>query len=223
MRRGTACVLLLAMLALLASVAATGCGSDSSRQDAAAARARAKARRQARLVAAGRPVFVKHCASCHTIEGHVAHPDFVESPIPDLDEVKPQLRYVEDRVNGGGFDMPVISGELKPGELGAVVAYVADVSGSRVVDTGREDASALALGEQAFRGHCERCHSIAGRRATGTPTYPGTDFNRVKPSQRMVMERILRGIPEEMPSFRRTLSAAQRRAVAVYVTATAGG
>jgi cbb3-type cytochrome c oxidase subunit III len=217
MRRATACVLLL-VLAL-----AGGCGSDSSKRDdaAAAARARARAAQQARLMAAGRGVFGKKCALCHTIEGRTAHPTFIESPIPNLDEVKPQADYVHDRVERGGFDMPTISGELSPRQFDAVVAYVAGVAGSRVADPGAS-AQQLAQGEQVFRGNCQRCHSIDGRRATSRPQFPGTDFNRVKPSAQLVMRQALRGIPEEMPSFRGRLTRAQLQAVAAYVTTTAG-
>jgi cbb3-type cytochrome c oxidase subunit III len=218
-RRATACVLLL-ILAL-----AAGCGSDSSKDDAAkaaAARARAQAARQARLVAAGRPVFLRHCASCHTIEGRTAHPTFIESPIPNLDHVKPEASYVHDRVETGGFDMPSFSSEMSSAQMDAVVAYVADVAGGRVVDTSARDQGDVTLGQQVFRENCQRCHSIAGRRATGRPDFPGTDFNRVKPSQQLVMRQVMSGIREEMPSFRGKLSPAQIRAVAVYVTATAG-
>jgi mono/diheme cytochrome c family protein len=215
-RRATACVLLL-VLAL-----AGGCGSDSSKDDAAAAaRARAKAARQARLVAAGRGVFAKTCASCHDIEGHVAHPTFIESPIPNLDQVQPRAEYVRERVENGGFDMASFSGELSPAQIHAVVAYVVDVAGSKIAEPGA-DAQQLAMGEQVFRGNCERCHAIGGRRATGRPTFPGTDFNRVKPSQEMVMKQALRGIPDSMPSFRGRLTRAQLQAVAAYVTTTAG-
>jgi mono/diheme cytochrome c family protein len=214
-RRATACVLLLA-LAL-----AGGCGSDSSKDDAAArARARAQAR-QARLVAAGRPLFVKRCAACHTLEGRVAHPTFIESPIPNLDEVRPRLHYVEYRIQHGGFDMATFEGELSHPQIRAVAAYVTEVAGSRVAEPDA-DSEQLALGEQVFRGNCQSCHRIDGRRSTGAPPYPGTDFNLVKPSERLVLRQILRGIPEEMPSFRRKLSAEQRRAVAAYVTTTAG-
>jgi mono/diheme cytochrome c family protein len=213
-RRATACVLLL-VLAL-----AGGCGSDSSK-DEAAARARAKAARQARLMAAGRPVFAKHCASCHTLLGRVAHPTFIESPIPNLDEVKPRLDYVSDRVRVGGFDMASFESELSPREFDAVVAYVTGVAGSRVV-VPDADAQQLTMGEQVFRDNCERCHAIDGRRVTGRPVYGGTDFNRVKPSQKMVMQQALRGIPEAMPSFRGRLTREQLQAVAAYVTTTAG-
>lgn len=219
MRRATACLLLLAILGL-----AAGCGSDSSKDDAAAAaaaRARAKAARQARLVAAGRGVFIRHCAECHTIEGRVAHPTFIESPIPDLDEVKPEVRYVEDRVDRGGFDMPGFGGQLSRGDFDAVVAYVAGVAGTRV-KLSTNDPVVLSEGEQLFRDNCQRCHSIDGRRANGRFVYPGTDFNLVKPSEKLIVKQVTRGIVEEMPSFRDRLSPAQIRAVAVYVTATAG-
>lgn len=211
MRRATACVLLL-ILAL-----AGGCGSDNSKDDAAA-RARA---RHARLVAAGRPVFVKHCALCHTIEGRVAHPTFIESPIPNLDEVKPRAPYIGQRVRSGGFDMASFDGELSEAQFDAVVAYVADVSGSRVIESD-VDAQTLATGEQVFRQSCQRCHGIDGRRRTSEPVYPGTDFSLVKPSEQLVMRQILRGILDEMPSFRGRLTRDQLRAVAAYVAATAG-
>jgi mono/diheme cytochrome c family protein len=224
-RRGTALVLVLTLALAAAGVA--GCGSDNSKQKAATAAAAARARaraRQARLVAAGRPVFVKHCALCHTIAGHVAHPTFIESPIPNLDDVKPEARYVGERVETGGFDMPSLGGELDASEKAAVIAYVAEVSGRDVVATGGAETSLVAQGRAVFQEHCNRCHSIAGTRATNSPpaTYPGTDFDKVKPSRQLVMHQVMRGIKEEMPSFRGKLTAAQIRAVAVYVNATAG-
>ena len=220
MRRATAWGLLVLSLALVAS----GCGSDVAkrRQQQEAARARAHAALVARQVVAGRGVFDKHCASCHTIEGHVAHPSFVESPIPNLDEVKPRAEYVNERVDQGGFDMPTLNQELTPAQLADVVAYVANIAGSRVQDTSGSEAAALAQGQQVFAANCARCHGIAGHARTTEPQFPGTDFNKVKPSQRMVIERVTRGIQEEMPSFRRSLTPAEIHAVAVYVTATAG-
>lgn len=216
MRRATACVLLL-MLAL------AGCGSDNSNRDqaAAAARARAKAARQARLVAAGKPVFQKHCALCHTIEGRTAHPTFIESTIPNLDEVKPRAEYVRTRVEVGGIDMPSVTGELRAGELEAVVAYVSEVSGGRVAKPSA-DARQLTLGRSVFEAHCAACHAMAGRRATTKPTFPGTDFNLVKPNEAFVIRQALRGIEGSMPSFRGKLTRAQLHAVAAYITTNAG-
>lgn len=224
MRRGTACVLVLIAALAMATAAVSGCGGESAREKAAraAAVARARARaRQARLVAAGRPVFLKKCASCHTIEGRTAHPTFIESPIPNLDDVKPRAEYVARRVEEGGFDMPSIKGEITEAQDAAVIAYVVEVSGRNIV-LPRVEASVLSEGEQLFREHCQRCHGIAGRRRTTEPTYPGTEFNWVKPSERAVVYRVVHGIGEEMPSFRGKLSSAQIHAVAAYVTATAG-
>lgn len=216
MRRATAGVLLVVL-------ALAGCGSDNSRDEQAAARARAKAAaaRHARLVAAGKPVFQRTCASCHTMEGRVAHPTFIESTIPNLDEVKPRAEYVRQRVEDGGFDMASFSSELSEAQLAAVVAYVTEVAGSRVAEPDA-DAQQLALGRRVFDAHCQSCHGIDGRRMTGRPTYPGTDFNRVKPNEAFVIRQALRGINESMPSFRGKLTRAQLHAVAAYVTATAG-
>ncbi len=217
MRRATACVLLLAL-------ALAGCGSDNSRDDqaaAAAARARAKAARHARLVAAGKPVFQARCALCHTIEGRTAHPTFIESTIPNLDEVKPRAEYVRTRVEMGGIDMPSIVGEISPAEFDAVVAYVTEVSGSKVT-VPDADAQQLAMGRRIFDGNCASCHGIDGREMTGRPTYPGTDFNKVKPNEAFVIRQALRGIPDSMPSYRGKLTREQLRAVAAYVTTTAG-
>ena len=216
MRRATACVLLLVL-------ALAGCGSDNSSDEqaaAAAARARAKAARHARLVAAGKPVFQKQCALCHTIEGRKAHPTFIESTIPNFDEVKPRGEYVRLRVQQGGIDMASF-GELPGRQMEAVVAYVTEVSGSRVTEPDADEAQ-LALGEQIFRSHCESCHAIDGREMTGRPTFPGTDFNKVKPNMAFVIRQALRGIPDSMPSYRGKLTRKQLHAVAAYVTTTAG-
>jgi len=213
LRRGTACLLLL-LLALGTGVGA-GCGSDTAKK-----REEARARAHARDVVAGRKVFQANCASCHTIEGWIGHPTFIESPIPNLDDVKPRVEYVMTRAENGGFDMPGFH-ELGEVTLRQVAIYVNDVSGSRIKPVAA-GASVLALGRSVFEANCLRCHGIAGRQRTSEPVYPGTDFNKVKPSQQMVMERITRGIPGMMPSVRGKLSSAQIAALVDYVTGTAG-
>jgi mono/diheme cytochrome c family protein len=80
----------------------------------------------------------------------------------------------------------------------------------------------VALGETVFEHNCQSCHTIANHQVTGTPTYPGTNFTAVRPSVKMVLARIRKGIEEEMPSFRKTLTPAQQRAVAAYVSSAAG-
>ncbi len=209
------------MLALVLLLAVGGCGSgDDEAKKEAAARARAKAAQQVRLMAVGRRLFVKHCQLCHTIEGRTAHPTFIESPIPSLDEVRPRTEYVEERILNGGIDMAAF--RFPDPKMRALVTYVTTVAGGRVLDTGAREPDEVRAGEQIFRDNCESCHAIDGRKATGRPIYPGTDFSRVKPSQAMVRERVLEGGGEEMPSFRGKLSEDELQQLAVYVTATAG-
>jgi mono/diheme cytochrome c family protein len=97
------------------------------------------------------------------------------------------------------------------------------VLGTSAGEARAQTADAAAL----FDRHCAACHGIAGRDMTGRPTYPGMDFNVVKPSEAFVIQRMKEGVlPEDpeglMPSFKGTLTDAQMRAVAAYVTATAG-
>jgi cbb3-type cytochrome c oxidase subunit III len=219
-RRATACVLLL-MLAL------AGCGGESSRDDEqAAARARAEARAHARRMEVGRAVFAEHCAGCHTIEGRRYTDPIIEWEAPNLDHVKLKRRYVTFRVETGGPAMASFMGELSTEEFGAIVDYLMETAGNQVVEDADHPQELLDEGRRLFDQNCAACHGIAGNEMTGRPTYPGMDFNLVKPSERYVIERMKDGVlpndPEVlMPSFRGKLSDAQMRAVAAYVTAVA--
>ena len=213
----------LTLAALVALVtAAAGCGGSgtSGHRKTSTGPTPAQRAAQARQMTLGAQAFAARCALCHTLGGKVAHPSFIESPIPNLDEVKPKAAYVRARVTGGGFDMPSLEHELSPTQMDAVVAYVTAISG-RNVAVGASSAD-VSSGEQVFRSHCQGCHAIAGRPSNGAPTYPGTDFDSVRPSVAMVLARIRRGIKDEMPSFRGKLTAAQMQAVAHYVNAVAG-
>jgi mono/diheme cytochrome c family protein len=216
---------LLALAPVLLVLACAGCGGGSKGGSTGGASRHPTTTRTTpapspAVMAAGRTIFVKHCSMCHTLAGKVAHPTFIESPIPNLDEVKPKAVYVDARVLGGGFDMPSLQGQLKPRQIAAVVAYVASVSGRNI--GANEGTGDLTLGETVFEHNCQRCHTIANHRSNGKPTYPGTDFTFVRPSEKMILARIRKGIKEEMPSFRKALSDAEMRAVAAYVSSAAG-
>jgi sulfite dehydrogenase len=202
-----------------------GCGGSSGKTTATSARSHPATTAQptfsAALVTQGERVFAKHCATCHSIGDRISHPSFVESPIPNFNTVKPKPGYIRARVEGGGIDMPTIVNELRPGELQAVIAYVATASG-RDIEAGSDPGASVSTGQQVFQAHCQACHWIAGRPANGKPQYPGTRFEDVRPSAALVIKQVRRGIPEEMPSFRGKLTDAQIRAVAEYVTQTAG-
>jgi mono/diheme cytochrome c family protein len=176
----------------------------------------------------GRRVFGKHCETCHTLAGKRFTQPIIEWVAPNLDEVKLKRDYVRARVEIGGPAMASFSGTLSSRQFRAVIEYVTETAGRNVVDDGDQSERLLAQGQQVFEQHCAACHAIAGRDRTGRSTYPGMDFNLIKPSERFVIERMKQGVlPEEdpplMPSFRGTLSDAQMRAVAAYVTAVAKG
>jgi cbb3-type cytochrome c oxidase subunit III len=210
------------LLAACTAMGAAGCGGGGSKSSSKPHTTTvARPAVDARLAPAGAQVFAKHCANCHSIGDRISHPSFVESPIPNFNEVKPKPDYIRARVEGGGIDMPTLTSELSPAQIKAVIAYVATASG-RDIEAGRDPSASLSLGEQVFRANCQACHTIAGRPMTGRPPYPGTDMNAVRPSAELVMRLVRRGIPDEMPSFRRKLTDAQIRAVALYVTSTAG-
>jgi len=210
--------------ACLALGLVAGCGGSSGKATTSArshTTTTARPAFSAALVASGERVFAKHCSTCHSIGDKFSRPAFVESPIPNFNTVKPKPEYIRARVEAGGIDMPTIVNELRDGELQAVVAFVAATSG-RDIEAGRDPSASVTLGEQVFKGHCQACHWIAGRPSTGRPEFPGTRFEEVRPSAALVIRQVRRGIEEEMPSFKGKLTDAQIRAVAQYVTQTAG-
>jgi mono/diheme cytochrome c family protein len=71
--------------------------------------------------AAGKKVFASAgCASCHTLKDAGAS----GTVGPNLDEAKPPLDLVVDRVTNGKPPMPAFSGQLSPKQIADVSAYV---------------------------------------------------------------------------------------------------
>jgi mono/diheme cytochrome c family protein len=175
----------------------------------------------------GRRVFAEHCRSCHTLEGRRYTAPIVEWEAPNLDEVQLKRSYVEARVASGGPAMAAFGGEMTSAEYEALLDYVEETAGRNVVDDGDQPEEAVAQGRELFAQSCAACHAIEGRNMTGRPTYPGMDFNLIKPSVRYVIYMMKRGVlpddPHEplMPRFTRRLTGEEMRAVATYVNAVA--
>ena len=71
--------------------------------------------------AAGKKVFASAgCASCHTLKDAGAS----GTVGPNLDQAKPPLDLVVDRVTNGKAPMPAFSGQLSPKQIADVAAYV---------------------------------------------------------------------------------------------------
>lgn len=178
--------------------------------------------RQAKLLATGGKVFAKHCNSCHSLlERRRTAPTF-EVPPPNFNEVRPTFAYVKYRVKNGGIDMQSFNGELTPFQVDAVATYVSQNAGHRVDDAGADASPDLATGKQIFADHCARCHGIAGAQRLGRPTWGGTDFNVVKPSQKWILHMLEIGVEQAMPKFGKRLPPEELRAVAQYVESVGG-
>ena len=71
--------------------------------------------------AAGKKIFASAgCASCHTLKDAGAS----GTVGPNLDEAKPPLDLVVNRVTNGKPPMPAFSGQLSPKQIADVAAYV---------------------------------------------------------------------------------------------------
>jgi mono/diheme cytochrome c family protein len=75
---------------------------------------------------AGKQVFTSAgCASCHTLKDA----DATGTVGPNLDQKKPPLDLVIDRVTNGKPPMPAFSGQLTPKQIADVAAYVVQATG----------------------------------------------------------------------------------------------
>jgi mono/diheme cytochrome c family protein len=75
---------------------------------------------------AGKQIFeTAGCKSCHTLKDAGA----TGTVGPNLDDVKPPVSLVTDRVTNGKGVMPSFSGQLTPKQIADVAAYVSSVAG----------------------------------------------------------------------------------------------
>ena len=77
-------------------------------------------------VEAGKAVFVANCAACHTLAAAGA----TGTVGPNLDEAKPPLDLVLNRVQAGGGAMPSFEGVLSDQQIQDVASFVAASAGT---------------------------------------------------------------------------------------------
>jgi mono/diheme cytochrome c family protein len=213
-----------------AALLATGCGAEGIPDESG--------------VSQGKELFTGEgqCAGCHTLADagsrsdigpnldeafeHVRREGFDESTIRSL--VRNQIAYpVEDPVTGQpGMPADLVEGE----DADAVAAYVASVAGTGEAPSGGTAAGGGAGGGGGGAGGgtdgksifaqngCGSCHTLADAGTSGTI---GPNLDQSKPSVELAIDRVTNG-KGQMPSFKEDLSQEQIRAVAEYVSQSAG-
>lgn len=223
-----------ACVAVVAAVAASGCGTVGLEEGGEVSR--------------GKQLFVDGCGSCHTLAdaetrgavGPNLDDGFRQARADGLGEetiqsvVRGQIAYpVEEPVTGSpGMPANIYEGE----DADAVAAYVASVAGMPVLGgsdtevggetTGGETTGGEAAGGSTAQGEvvfsdagCGSCHTLEAAGTTGTV---GPNLDDSKPSRDLVVDRVTNG-QGAMPSFKDSLSEAQIAEVAAYVVASTSG
>jgi mono/diheme cytochrome c family protein len=217
--------LVAACAALLAVLAATGCGTTGLAEAGAGD------------TGAGKELFKAKCASCHTLAdagtGGTIGPNlddaFRQARADGLGEatiqavVRGQISYsIEEPPTG----LPGMPADLVTGDdADSVAAYVASVAALPVrsqpgeTTAGETSGGAKPDGEAIYAdAGCGGCHTLA---AAGTNGNVGPNLDDTKPSNELVNERVTNG-KGAMPSFKDTYSAAEIEAVAEFVSSNAG-
>jgi mono/diheme cytochrome c family protein len=103
--------------------------------------------------------------------------------------------------------------------VAAVVISVAVVGCGGGGSSKKSSSGGAQSGAQVFASAgCKNCHTLKAAGATGQV---GPDLDQLKPSEPVVEHQVVNG-GGAMPAFKDTLSAAQIKAVAQYVSSNAG-
>jgi mono/diheme cytochrome c family protein len=89
---------------------------------------------------------------------------------------------------------------------------------SSVEEPGSEESAEFAEGEAIFTGTCGSCHTL---KEAGTSGEVGPNLDELEPSQATVEKQVTNG-GGGMPAFGSTLSKAEIKTVALYVSVLAG-
>ena len=214
-----------ACAALLAALAATGCGTTGLAEAGAGA------------TGAGKELFKAKCASCHTLAdagtkgviGPNLDDAFRQARADGLGErtiqavVRDQIAYAIEEPPTG---LPGMPADLVTGDdAESVAAYVASVAALPVRSQPGETAGGETTGGAKPDGKsifaeagCSGCHTLAAAGASGNV---GPNLDDAKPSKELVIDRVTNG-KGVMPSFKDSYSTAQIEAVAEFVSSNAG-
>jgi mono/diheme cytochrome c family protein len=186
----------------------------------------------------GKQLFSEKCASCHTLADAKAQgtigpnlddafssdkeQGFSEQTMADV--VRGQIAYADP-------EGPMTPNLVRGSDADSVALYIAKCAGNpncgvtaatnapATTTTGGGGGKAAAPdGKQIFTSNCASCHTLKAAGASGTV---GPNLDALKPAESKVETQVTNG-GGVMPAFKSTLSPAEIKAVAQFVSSSAG-
>jgi mono/diheme cytochrome c family protein len=204
---------LFAALGLLVmSVAVAGCGNDDSTD-----------------LVNGKTLFIAKCGGCHQLaragtagtQGPNLDDSFRQARRDGMDDtiagvVYPQILYPSQKLQPKSLNMPknLVTG-ADARDVAAYVAYAAAKVGKDGGDLGQVGGTD---GPGLFKTNCGSCHTLADAATSGTV---GPNLDTLKPDDALVIKQVTNG-GGGMPAFKGTLTPAQIKLIATYVSGAAG-
>jgi cbb3-type cytochrome c oxidase subunit III len=194
-----------AVLGVLAALLAAGCGTGGIVTSGDQTK--------------GKQLFQAKCGGCHTLEAAGTHgttgPNLDDAFASDRKQGYKQVtiqQVVRQQISLASGKMPA---DLVKGEnADSVSAFVAASAGV----PGQGGGATATSGKDIFSANCGSCHTLADAGTSGTT---GPNLDDLKPAFARVQRQVING-GAIMPAFKGQLTDAQIKAVAKYVSSSAG-
>ena len=186
----------------------------------------------------GKQLFNEKCASCHALadaksQGTIGpnlddafssdkEQGFSEQTMADI--VRGQIAYADP-------EGPMTPNLVRGADADSVALYIAKCSGNPscgvtaatnapppTTTKGGGGKTAAPDGKQIFTANCASCHTLKAAGSTGTV---GPNLDAAKPSESVAETQVTNG-GGVMPAFKGTLTPAEIKAVATFVSSSAG-
>jgi cbb3-type cytochrome c oxidase subunit III len=196
-----------AVLGVLAALLAAGCGTGGIVTSGDQTK--------------GKQLFQAKCGGCHTLEAAGTHgttgPNLDDAFASDRKQGYKQVtiqQVVRQQISLASGKMP--ADLVKGGDADSVSAFVAASAG--VPGQGSAGGATATSGKDIFSANCGSCHTLADAGTSGTT---GPNLDDLKPAFARVQRQVING-GSIMPAFKGQLTDAQIKAVAKYVSSSAG-
>jgi cbb3-type cytochrome c oxidase subunit III len=194
-----------AVLGVLAALLAAGCGTGGIVTSGDQTK--------------GKQLFQAKCGGCHTLEAAGTHgttgPNLDDAFASDRKQGYKQVtiqQVVRQQISLASGKMP--ADLVKGGDADSVSAFVAASAGV----PGQGGGATATSGKDIFSANCGSCHTLADAGTSGTT---GPNLDDLKPAFALVQRQVING-GSIMPAFKGQLTDAQIKAVAKYVSSSAG-